>query len=140
MKLPPLPPEWINPKENPEKIIIYWETHAEHLIFFKEFIREIILNDLEYFLIAWDRRLQPDYDNGWTRIWIVACILQDYKDLIINEMQLPKDLINITELFDFLEKKHPGRDICRSEVSLRKQISRTYEKLRRFYFNRGVLL
>jgi len=139
MKLPPLPEEFIN-RQDPQKLIIYWETHVEELRFIKEFVMERLLQDLEYLSIVWDRNIQPDYDNGWTRIWIVTYILQDYKDLILNNRQLPKENINIKELLEYLERNHSNRDICLTEVSLRKLISRTYEQLRKFYLEKGFLL
>jgi len=140
MRLPPLPEEWIRPKENPEKTIIYWETHVEELTFFKEFIRDVLLNDREFLCIVWDKALQPDYDNGWTRIWIVTYIIQDCRDLIINGKQLPGASINIKDLLEFLNDNHGKRDIGLTEVSLRKLISRTYEELRKFYTDTGFLL
>ena len=140
MPFPPVPEEWINPKVNPEKIIIYWETHREELTFIKEFIQDNLLSDKEYLCIVWDKTLQPDYDNGWTRIWTVTYILQDYKDLIINEKQLPPVLSTINDLKKYLDKNSPGRDIGLTEMSLRKLISRIYKQLRNFYNEKGVLL
>lgn len=140
MKLPPLPDEWMKPGENPEKTIIYWETHIEELTFIREFIGDILLQDREYLSIVWNRPVQPDYDNGWTRIWIVTNILQDYKDLIVNEKQLPALPVNIKELLLYLDTHHNQRDIALTELSLRKLISRTYEDLRKFYGKTGFLL
>jgi len=140
MKLPPLPDEWMKRGENPEKTMIYWETHIEELTFIQEFIKDILLQDREYLCIVWNRPLQPDYDNGWSRIWIVTHILQDYKDLIINEKQLPQLSINIKDLLIYLDKNHSQRDIGLTEVSLRKLISRTCGDLRKFYVKNGFLL
>ena len=140
MYLPPVPEEWMRPKVNPEKIIIYWESHREELTFIKEFIRDSLLNDREYLCIVWDKTLQPDHDNGWTRIWIVTYILQDYKDLIINQKQLPAILSTINDLKKYLDENNPGRDIGLNEISLRKLISRTYKQLRDFYNEKGFLL
>jgi len=140
MKLPPLPDEWMKQGENPEKTMVYWETHIEELTFIQEFIKDILLQDREYLCIVWNRPLQPDYDNGWSRIWIITHLLQDYKDLIINEKQLPQLSINIKDLLIYLDRNHSQRDIGLTEVSLRKLISRTCGDLRKFYVKNGFLL
>ncbi len=136
---PPIPEEWMNPQEDPEKTYIYWESHTEHLIFFKKFIKEKLLSIKEYWSIAWNAITQPDYDNGWSKIWILSYILRDYTNLIVNNKELPSDLSKIDDLLDTLDKDCSQRKICENYGSLKEYICRTYQSLRDFYTQTGVI-
>lgn len=138
--VPGIPEEWINLNIDPEKIYIYWETHREELTFIKEFIRDGLLNDREYLCIVWDKTLHPDYDNGWTKIWVLTYILKQYTELVINDKKLPSDLSKIGDLLDILDEDCSQRDICKKYDALKNYISRTYGLLRNFYMQKRIII
>lgn len=137
--LPKIPKDRMRPKENPEVTYIKWETTVEKLTFMRDFIRDRLLLGIEYWSLAFDSPLKPEYDNGWTKIYIVKYIVKDYLDLIVNGKRLPSDLDNIKDLLEFLNDACPARDICRNYGSLKKYINDTFHSLTGFHKQTGLM-
>lgn len=80
----------------------------------------------------------PLYDDGATRILILAYILRSYGEINTNGLGYPADLYGGTDTFlNYLNKNFPLRTVCRTPVSLRKMISRVKEEFGKFCIETG---
>lgn len=135
-RFPPVPHYLMKPTTDPQDIILYWEEHIEIKRFIKDFIKDKLLNDREFFAIMATSPIQPEQDNVSTKLRSLSFCLKDYTDVTINNQTLPLNITNIKILFQFIDITYIHRNICLTYINLKGFIERLYKKLGKFYIDR----